>query len=323
MSVADALRVIANRENLVDLDIALRFLGFRLIPARQPVQSESRDADENYEVLEDLEDLEDLAPPDTDEDRLAYGRRRDADAGGPTWLWGPFHHGAGAGRDAAAGSRLVPYVLESEEILSTEARHERPVLIERPRTARENEQLWMERLMRYIESWDRERIRQLLLRRVPGNRIDVDKVVLLLAEAKPLRRIPMLPRSKVVLPIQLLYDVGLFAGPFGLDLHALLEAMRLASVAELEHLAFRHSIADGCGHGPAWRWQRYRIPVRRASVILISGGYGDGVHDRVREFHRLMAVLHRHRHQASAVWFGNLPSSTAPPRPQHWTIRAR
>jgi hypothetical protein len=320
MSVADAVRVIAERENLVDLTIALRLLGFRLVPVEQPGNPEADASEDGPEAAEDEDEFADLPLYDPAEDAL-FPDEGNRDSGRLRWLWGSFHDAAGGRGDGAPGPRIVPYVLESEEILSTEARDERPPRIERPRTAPENDLLWAERMADYAATWDQPRVHGLVQRRVPSKRIDVDEVVRLLAEGEPLKRIPVLLRSKVALPIQLIYDVGLFAGPFGLDLRAFLEVVRLASVPGLECLAFRYSIAHGCGQGPAWRWQRYRIPSRTTSVLLISGGYGDDTRGRVREFDRLMATLHRHGHQTRAVWFGDLPVNPGWLRPQRWVIR--
>ena len=164
---------------------------------------------------------------------------------------------------------------------------------------------------------------ELLVRRVPGHRIDVDRIVRLISEGIALRTIPLLPRSKVALPIQLVYDVGLFAGPLGLDLRAFLEAVKAESGPGLDRLAFRYRSSDGCGAGPAWEWRQYQIPSRASSVVLVSGNYGADVASRVAEFHWLMAELRRRGHNARAVWFGDMPDERGPLRREQWLVRSR
>ena len=328
MSIADAARVIAAREYLADMDIALRLLGFRLLPRTEAVEPEFEDTepvtDEDDEVDDDTDDVGQPIPDPgiaTDWGRAAFTQSFDTNR--PRWLWDSVHDAHIPRAEETAGPRLVPYVLESTEILSTQGRRERLRIIDRPRSAPENEQFRRESLARYIDTWNRERMRQILRRHVPGKQIDVDEVVRLLAEGRPLRGIPVLRRSKVALPIQVIYDVGLFAGPFGLDLRAALEVIRSVSVPGVEHLAFRYRVAHGCGEGPVWRWQRYRLPSHKTSVVLISGSYGDDVRGRVREFHRLLAVLHRQGHQPRGLWFGSLPADAAVLRPRHWVARTR
>ena len=323
MSLADALRVIQNRDELVDLELALTLLGFQACPARATSQPELEDAD-----LDEAEDEEDEDygldwSEDDAEDVLDDWLAGHGDAGGRGWpMWRlnpPDEPPSGRPRDGRL-TRPIPYVLDSEDILTSRTESEPAAVIARPKSEREQEKLRADRLTRYRADWEPDRIRRVLLRRVPGKLVDVDKVVLLLAKGKPLKRIPTLPRFKVSPTIQVVYDVGLFAGPYGLDLQALLEAIRLAGALDMEHQAFRYRIAHGCGTGPAWRWQQYRAPAHETTIVLASGGYGEDVYGRVREFHQLMAVLHRYGHRVHAIWFGDIPQASQR-TPHRWIIR--
>jgi hypothetical protein len=321
MSLADALRVIQNRDELVDLELALTLLGFQVSPASLTPQPELEDAD-----LDEEEDEEDYGldwSQDDVEDEPYDDRFADhGDAGSPDWpMWrlNSPDEPSGRSRDGRS-TRLIPYVLDGEDILTSKTELEPTAVIARPRSEREEEQLRAGRLAQYRAEWAPDRIRRVLLRRVPGKLVDVDKVVFLLTKGKPLKRIPTLPRFKVSPTLQVVYDVGLFAGPYGHDLQALLEAIRLAGALDMEHQAFRHRIAYGCGTGPAWRWQQYRAPSHDTTIVLTSGGYGDDVHGRIREFHQLMASLHRRGHQAHAIWFGDIPQ-TSQLTSRRWIIR--
>ena len=325
MSLADALRVIQNRDELVDLEVALALLGFKLFPASLTPQSELEDAD--LDELEDADlDEEDYGldwsqddVEDTPDDDRFTGHGGAGSPDWPAWRLNTPDEPSGRSRDGRS-TRPIPYVLDSEDILTAKTEFKPITVIARPKSEREQEQLRADRVARYTVEWASDRIRRVLLRHVPGKLVDVDKVVFLLAEGKPLKRIPMLPRFKVSPTIQVVYDVGLFGGPYGLDLQALLEAIRLAGAVDMEHQAFRHRIAHGCGTGPAWRWQQYRAPSHDTTIVLTSGGYGDDVHGRVREFQQLMASLHRHGHQVHAIWFGDIPQASQL-APHRWIIR--
>ncbi|MGI5368970.1 hypothetical protein [Streptomyces iakyrus] len=329
MSIADAVRVIAAREHLVDLEFALSLLGFQLVPLAEPAweitsESELEDADEADDVVVDDAEVSHhgigrvMASTPTD-DLAGLGDGDNPGSQGLRWFWGLGDQSGGA-----QANRLIPYVLDSDAILSAEeTRQGRVPAVEHPRTSAESAELTLERVTEYTTTWDRQRMHRLLLRRVPGRRIDVEKIVRMLAQGQVVHRLPVLPRTKVALPIQVVHDIGLYTGPFGLDLRALLDVVRLASVPGLELLAFRHSIAHGCGTGPAWRWQPYRIPARASCVLLVSGGYGPDPLNRAREFHHLMAALNRRGHHARAVWFGELPDEVAPLRPENWVVRNR
>ncbi|MFH8417070.1 hypothetical protein [Streptomyces collinus] len=329
MSIADAVRVIAIRESLVDLDFALSLLGYQL---GSPLEHGDEGLDEDHD-LADTEDEEEGDAEETAETYEGFGRvvvsppdgdptgQGDRGPGfrGLRWYWGLGDH-----HDDAPARRLIPHVLENDEILTPAlTRQEGLPLVDRPRTRGENAELTAERVAGYARRWDRERMHRLLLRRVPGRRIDVDRIVRRLAQGEAVTRLPVLPRSKVALPIQVVHDIGLYAGPFGLDLRALLDVVRFSSVPGVELLAFRHSLAGGCGTGPVWRWRAYRVPSRASCVLLISGGCGPDPVGRAREFHHLMASLNRRGHHARAVWFGKLPAQAGPLRPEHWVVRNR
>jgi hypothetical protein len=328
MSIADAVRVIAVRENIVDLEFALRLLGFQLLPLTEGVNSGESVPENGLEDADDLNDLEDVEDGDHGFGRImvsapADGPSAHADGDSPgsqglRWFWG-----LGDPSGGKTPSRLIPYVLESEMIRSSEHTHQDGVpSVDHPQTQVESAALTLERITGYTQTWDRQRMHRLLLRRVPGRRIDVDRIVRMLAQGQVVRRLPMLPRSKVALPIQVVHDIGLYAGPFGLDLRALLDVVQHAAVPGLELLAFKHSVGRGCGAGPVWRWQPYRLPSRASCVLLVSGGYGPDPFGRALEFHHLMAALNRRGHHARAVWFGDLPSGEAPFRPEHWVVRS-
>jgi hypothetical protein len=326
MRLADALRVIQAGDELVDLEFALSLLGFGLLPAQSAGQSESGDADlgdedgneeedenEDYGLDWSQDGLDEL--PDDDWFDGQVGIRR---ADQPMWLSNSPDGLSNGLHDRSP--RPIPYVLDSEDILKAKAEFEPIAVIERPRSEREQEQLLSGRITQYAAEWAPGRIRRVLLRSAPGKLVDVDEVVLLLAEGEPLKRIPTLPKFKVSPSTQLVYDTGLFAGPYGYDLHALIEVIRLAGTTDMERLAFRHRIANGCGTGPAWEWQQYRAPARDTAVVLVSGGYGDDVYGRVREFQQLMASLHRHGHPVHAIWFGDVPQASHL-TPHRWIIR--
>lgn len=320
MNLADALRVIQARDELVDLGLALALLGFELLPASVAEQQELGGAD--------------LGDEDEDEDDEDYGldwpQDEPDDMPDDDWFTGPVSAGypgwdawqlnPSDGQRDGRGKRPIPYVLNSEDIVKAKTEFKPAAAIDRPRSEREQEQLLASRIARYTAEWKPDRVRRILLRRVPGKLVDVDEVVSLLAEGKPLKRIPTLPRFKVSPAIQVVCDVGLFAGPYGYDLHALIEAVRLAGVTNMERMAFRHRIVHGCGTGPAWSWQQYRAPAHEMTVVLVSGGYGDDVYGRVGEFQQLMASLHRRGHPVHAIWFGDVPQASQL-TPHRWIIR--
>ncbi|MGW7451991.1 hypothetical protein [Streptomyces sp. NPDC054787] len=325
MSYADAVRVLAARGHLADLHAALGVMGYRL---DQGVLRE-RPGGQDAELRVDARPAGREPDPDDDaavsfvmpldhewEDSFAD----DLAEAGIGWDWG--EGGRHAGPPASGGGRnggLVPYVLPSVEIPQV-PREPGADGIERPRSAQEHASLVQVRVAQYAASWDGRRIRDLLLRRVPGRRIDVRAVVRLLAERKPLRTLPLLPRTKVALPIQIVHDIGLFTGPLGLDLQALLDVMVVAGSSGLDRISFRHSLAEGCGTGPVWDWEDYRIPRRATAVVLVSGLYGPDPAGRVGEFEHLIATLNRHGHHARAVWFGALPDRTVLRRPEQWVV---
>ncbi|MFF7520632.1 hypothetical protein [Streptomyces pseudovenezuelae] len=324
MTIADAVRVIAARDNIVDLEFALSLLGYQLLPLAGS-ENEQAVPEGDPEDMDDLDDFEDrdrgfgrvmVSTPPGD-----LSEHTDGDypgSQGLRWFWG-----LGDPSGDRPPSRVIPYVLESDTVLSSEHTRQNGALsLEHPQTPVESAALTVERITGYVQTWDRERMHRLLLRRVPGRRIDVDRVVRMLAQGQVVRHLPVLPRSKVALPIQVVHDIGLYGGPFGLDLRALLDVVQLAAVPGLELLAFKHSVAQGCGTGPVWRWQPYRVPSRASCVLLVSGGYGPDPLGRALEFHHLMAALNRRGHHARAVWFGDLPGSGARFRPEHWVVRS-
>ena len=326
MSLADALRVIQAGDELVDLKFALALLGFRLRPALPEAEAEAEsgetelddagedEEDEGYAFEWSQDDLDDL--PDEDwPDAQAGIWHLDQDTGWQHPTGGPSN-----GQDDQS-PRPIPFVLDSEDILKAKTEFAPLAAIERPRSEREQEQLERDRITQYTAEWPAGRIRRFLQRSVPGKLVDVDEVVLLLAKAEPLKQIPTLPRSKVSASIQVVYDVGLFVGPYGFDLHALIEVIRLAGVTDMERIAFRHRIANGCGSGPSWKWQQYQAPAGETAVVLVSGGYGDDVYSRVGEFQQLMASLDRRGHPVHAVWFGDIPKAFQL-TPRRWIIRS-
>jgi hypothetical protein len=327
MSLADALRVIQARDELVDLELALALLGLELLPASPTAQQDLGDADLDDDEDEDEEEEEEDygldwsqdEPDDLPDDGWLDSQVVTGPSDWPMW-WTDSPDRRSGGSHGERAARPIPYVLGSEDILKAKTEFEPNAVIDRPRSEHEQEQLVADRIAQYTGEWGPDRIRRVLLRSVPGKLVDVGKVVLLLAEGKPLKRIPTLPRFKVSPAIQVVYDVGLFAGPYGLDLHALIEAIRLAGATDMERLAFRHRIAHGCGTGPAWDWEQYRAPAHETTIVLVSGGYGDDVYGRVSEFQQLMSSLHRHGHPVHAIWFGDIPQSSQL-TPHRWIIR--
>ncbi|MFG2743464.1 hypothetical protein ACGFY0_25870 [Streptomyces chartreusis] len=324
MGYADATRVLAAREHLVDLDAALKIVGYRLDQSVLHEYSGNQEAElrvdsgpigqESDPVDDPAESL--LVPLDHHwEDPFADDLAEE----GIGWDWGGGERAVDSETGGVRNGGLVPYVLPSVEILQTQ-RDVKVDRIERPRSAGEHASLLQARVAEYAAAWDGRRIRDLLLRKVPGQRIDVQAVVKLLAERKPVRALPLLSRSRVALPIQIVHDIGLFTGPLGFDLQALLDVMLTSGNSGLDRISFRHSLAQGCGTGPVWEWEDYRIPRRATAVVLVSGLYGPDPTGRVNEFEHLIAALNRHGHHARAVWFGTLPNRTILRRPEHWVV---
>ncbi|MFH9613202.1 hypothetical protein ACH4MM_05475 [Streptomyces pratensis] len=316
MSFADAVRVLAARGYVADLDAALRVVGYRLQHASSdaaelhveagPTEQEEDPADDAEESL--------LRPLNHEwEDLFADGED------GVDWDWARSEQWASVASGGGRNGGLVPYVLPSVEIPQM-PRESGTDSIERPRSAEENTSLLQARIAEYAESWDARRVRELLLRKVPGRRIDVSEVVRLLAERKPLRTLPLLPRTRVALPIQVVHDIGLFTGPLGFDLQALLDVMMVSGNSGLDRISFRHSLTEGCGSGPVWDWEDYRIPRRATAVVLVSGLYGPDPAGRINEFEHLISTLNRHGHHARAVWLGALPERTCLRRPEQWVV---
>ncbi|MGW0748031.1 hypothetical protein [Streptomyces sp. NPDC002587] len=325
MSYADAVRLLAARGHLADLDAALRVIGYRLEQGVLHERPGSQDAELRVDACptgQEPEPVDDpaeslLVPLDHEwEDFFADDLAEE----GISWDWGGSGRQAGAASGGGRNGGLVPYVLPSVEIPQT-PREAGADSIDRPRSPEEHASLLQARVAEYAASWDGRRIRELLLRKVPGRRIDVSAVVRLLAERKPIRTLPLLPRTRVALPIQIVHDIGLFTGPLGFDLQALLDVMVVSGNSGLDRISFRHSLAEGCGTGPVWEWEDYRIPRRATAVVLVSGLYGPDPAGRVHEFEHLIATLNRHGHHARAVWFGALPDRTVLRRPEQWVVR--
>ncbi|MFI8487182.1 hypothetical protein [Streptomyces rubrogriseus] len=323
MSYGDAVRILAARKHLADLEAALRIVGFRL---EQGVLHEHAEPEAQLVVDADPATAE---PDDVDESSDARLIPRDhlwddsiADSSsekGIAWDWGNTPSVAASARTVGRNGGLVPYVLPSVEIPQV-SRDTQAGSIERPRTAEEYASLLRKQVVEYAAAWDTRRIRDLLLRKVPGRRIDVPKVVRLLAARKPVRTLPLMSRSRVALPIQIVHDIGLFTGPLSLDLQALIDAMLTHGNSGLDRISFRHTLSAGCGSGPVWEWEDYRLPRRATAVVLISGLYGPDPARRVGEFEQLLATLNRHGHHARAVWFGALPDRAILRRPEQWVV---
>lgn len=315
MSYADALRVLAVRRHLVDLDLALRILGYRLDRSSQEAELlvDSGPVGQEPEVSDDMADSLLMPLEHHWEDPIT-----DDFEEGEDWHWGYGESATASEREVGRNGGLIPYVLPGREISRTPG--DAMDSIERPRTAEEYAALLHMRVAQHAATWDAGRIRDLLLRKVPGRRIDVQAVVRLLAEGKPVRTLPFLSASRVALPIQVVHDIGLFTGPLGFDLQALLDAMLTSGSSGLERISFRHTLAEGCGTGPVWEWDDYRIPRRATAVVLVSGLYGPAPARRVTEFEHLLATLNRHGHHARAVWFGSLPDQRMLRRPEQWVV---
>ncbi|MFJ8846667.1 hypothetical protein ACIRFF_27645 [Streptomyces cyaneofuscatus] len=324
MSYADALRVLAARRYLIDLDAALKIVGYRLDHSMLHEHAGNQlvefrvDSGSLAQSADSADDSADssLMPLDHQwEDPFVD----DAEEEGVSWNWEGRAQASDSEPEGGRNGGLVPYVLPSVEILP-ETSGNRVNSIERPLSAAEHASLLQVRIAEYAAAWDRRRIHALLLRKVPGRRIDVKAAVKLLAERKPVRRLPLLSRSRVALPIQIVHDIGLFTGPLGFDLQALLDVMLTSGHSGLDRISFRHSLAQGCGTGPVWEWEDYRIPRRATAVVFVSGLYGPDPTGRVKEFEYLMATLNRHGHHARAVWFGTLPDRTVLRRPEQWVV---
>lgn len=300
MTYADAVRILAARAHLANLEAALRVVGYRLdrraylggtsaheaelqVDTGVAGQGDSSDDElaESWLHPLDQEWGEPFADDDPSTEEIGWDWGREDQLTRDEWVR--------VGRNGG----LVPYVLPSEEIPGQATAEDRIDSVERPRSAEELAELLRARIMRYADTWNARQAQELLLRKVPGDRIDVEKLVRLLAEGKPVREVPLLHRTKIALPIQIVHDIGLFAGPFGYDLQAFLNVMLLWGSPGREQISFRHALADGCGAGPIWQWEEYRIPRRATAVVFVSGLYGPDPRRRVSEFEHLMAILTR------------------------------
>jgi hypothetical protein len=149
----------------------------------------------------------------------------------------------------------------------------------------------------------------LLKRPAQSTEIDVEALVRRLALALPITDTPRLKRTMTVPPMHLLYDTSLLIGPYADDVQQLVRlAGALFGAEVLVIRAFRKSLRGGCGSGPIWTWQPFRLPLRPATVVFISGSFGGDLQTRVRELDEIVGELERRRHDARVLWFGDPPA---------------
>jgi hypothetical protein len=129
--------------------------------------------------------------------------------------------------------------------------------------------------------------------------LDVDAVIKLWEQGKPVRFLPKKRRPTLRFGVQVLVDVGAGMELFSRDQHDLVT--RIRSVAGVEATAVSYfSDAPGRGAGPGTRrtWRDYRPPSRGSRVLVLSdfGIGGPAFHDRrgtPAEWRRFVATVRR------------------------------
>jgi hypothetical protein len=115
-----------------------------------------------------------------------------------------------------------------------------------------------------------------LSRMVQGGELDVDAVVRMLAEGKP---IVDLPRRRVVtmrLGVDLLVDLGEGMQPFTRDqMELVAQVRRIAGIEATAVRYFDDVPTRGAGEGPAWTWTPYH-PAAAGARILVVSDFGIG-----------------------------------------------
>ncbi|WP_410633750.1 hypothetical protein [Amycolatopsis sp. cmx-4-83] len=298
MSHADAVKIIAHAAHLADLRAALALIGFHL-PAE----------------VEDAEPVEERTEDDTDFFRLPWRRddgvREDHGHRPEQLLWNwrtgpgePDDHRPASESDRLYHAPVLPATRPADAVLTgpppisavvaAAALREldRPAELEEPDDA-------------LVAAPFDEQIRARLVNREESSRIDIERVVDLLARREPLRRIPYLRRTRTARRIQVVHDIGLHPGPFDADLRQLFRQIdELASGAQVMRTAFRHRLSRGCGSGPIWQWREFRAPSEPSVVVFVTGDSTDAPLERRAELLRYMESLRRRRHRTFGIWFG-------------------
>lgn len=317
MTSGDAVRLIRYREHLVDLELALLLIGYRLAP------------DDEAELPE---------PPAPSDDMVARVRLRalvsrtlhhvDGGSSHPAHGWteddpGVSWHWPMAGQDRSQDWRtrfgtgsLVPWVAPARS--TSQSRPPAPLVTEQVEPPivdmssidqREPARFEPDDLL--SASLPEGLFGELLRRKAETKRIDVGAVVAKLARLEPVTTIPRLRGLRSAKALQIVHDIGLFNGPYGSDLRDL--CTRIAAEvppAARQMLAYKHRLSDGCGTGPVWTWRTYRPPHSTSAVVVfVSGGYGRDPLGRQAELEATMRGLQRRGFHTVGVWLGSLPTA--------------
>lgn len=123
----------------------------------------------------------------------------------------------------------------------------------------------------FVRSWSRELLAAAVARQVPGDRIDEQRLVRLVARARPVTEIPRRPRWSLSLGVQLLIDIGEGMEPFARDQSELADGMcHVVGNSRVTLLRFRDCPLRGAGDGPIWTWQRYTPPEPGRPVLVLT-----------------------------------------------------
>jgi hypothetical protein len=135
--------------------------------------------------------------------------------------------------------------------------------------------------------WVRDIIVSMLATAAPLGDYDIDALLALLADAKPIVDIPRQRVRTLSRGAHLLVDVGEPMEPFAADQERLVtEILRIVGEDLVDVLSFRRTPAIGCGSGPLWTWKPYQTPRTILPLVVISdlGAGGSAVSaDRANE----------------------------------------
>jgi hypothetical protein len=308
MSYDDAVKLLAFRQHLSDLRAALTLIGFRLAPElddAEPALDNAKFDDMVHRVklrvlLEDYRQ----SRARVHDGGTNTSVRRDKPMG---WNWGGHRPERSESSDyenaKAIIASIVPRVQRADLIAKRSlepAPWERQAGQSRPAPETVDD-------AQVDEAQVDRRIRDELRMKTEVSHLDVVRVVDQLAQLKPLLRLPLLRRTRQAKRVQVVYDIGLLAGPFGDDLRQTVNGIRrLADGVAVDEVAFRHRLRSGCGRGPIWTWRAYRSPRDLTAVVFVSGSFGGDPIERQAEIAAVMAALDRRGHRSACVWFGGV-----------------
>lgn len=125
----------------------------------------------------------------------------------------------------------------------------------------------------YRPNWTSSIVLAAVQTAAPGTVIDVDELVRLAANARPILELPMLPWPSSYRGVQLLVDIGEGMEPYHRDQGEL--ASTVADVVGAERVQRRNfrycpTRSEGCGSGPIWTWQPYELPDPGQPALVLS-----------------------------------------------------